>query len=241
MASHILLNAGTGVLAAGVLFHAGPAALAASPAGHLVAVHKRLRDRTHVALTFDDGPQPDSLEQFLQVLETERAPATFFVVGERAASNPDLVKHLRDAGHTVANHGFAHRNHLFHGPRSIAADIEHGAATIAGITRERPTLYRPPYGIVAGATRVAAWRAHQRVVLWSRWGRDWRVRATSHSIATDATNGLRGGDIVLLHDADYYGSPVSWRNTLAALPRIIEHIRALGLEPVRIEGPDALA
>ena len=237
----MLVQTAASALSAGVLLHAGPAAIATSPAGSLLAVHKRLRDCRRVALTFDDGPQPESLERFLKVLDEHRARATFFVVGERAAAHPNLVRQIHAAGHAVANHGFVHRNHLLYSPRAVAADIERGAATIAEIAGVRPTLYRPPYGVVAGATRFGSWRARHRLVLWSAWGRDWRARATADSIAARVTNRLSGGDIVLLHDADYYASPGAWRNTLTALPRIIDRIRALGLEPADIGAPGELA
>lgn len=237
----MLVNAGATAFAAGVFLHAGPAVLAASAAGQVLAVHKRLRDRGRVALTFDDGPQPQALERFLDVLDEHQARATFFLVGERAVRHPDLVQRIRAAGHSVANHGFTHRNHLFFTPRAAALDIQRGAAVIAEITGERPTLYRPPYGIVAGATSIGARRARHHLVLWSRWGRDWRARATAQSITMEATKRLGGGDIVLLHDADYYGSPGAWRNTLTALPRIIDHIRGLGLELGRIGDPGELA
>jgi hypothetical protein len=71
-------------------------------------------------------------------------------------------------------------------------------------------------------------------VLWSRWGRDWRADATGDSVASNATRALRGGEIVLLHDADHYGDPGCWRATAAALPRIIDLARGKGLTPVSL-------
>jgi peptidoglycan/xylan/chitin deacetylase (PgdA/CDA1 family) len=63
--------------------------------------------------------------------------------------------------------------------------------------------------------------------LWSKWGWDWAAGATAASIAARATAGLRAGDVVLLHDADHYSSPGSWRNTTAALPRVLDAVAAL--------------
>jgi peptidoglycan/xylan/chitin deacetylase (PgdA/CDA1 family) len=224
-----------------VVAYAGPAALASTPANALVAVRKRLRDPRRVAITFDDGPQPAALEHFLRTLDDEAVRATFFIVGEQARRHPALVRQIHAAGHELGNHGFAHRNHLLRNPFGIAADIERGAETIAELVGARPALFRPPYGVVTAATCLGAWRARSRLVLWSRWGRDWRAAATPLSITRSAARRLRGGDIVLLHDADHYASPGSWRNTLAALPRIVELVRALGLQPTPIGGPAELS
>jgi hypothetical protein len=71
-----------------------------------------------------------------------------------------------------------------------------------------------------------------RPLLWSRWGRDWTRRATPASISRRATAGARAGDILLLHDADYYSAPGSWVRTAAALPIILEELEARGLRPM---------
>jgi peptidoglycan/xylan/chitin deacetylase (PgdA/CDA1 family) len=67
-------------------------------------------------------------------------------------------------------------------------------------------------------------------VLWSQWGKDWRSKATSASIASRATSGVRAGDVVLLHDADYYSAPGSWIRTAAALPIILDALEGRGLK-----------
>ena len=71
-------------------------------------------------------------------------------------------------------------------------------------------------------------------ILWSRWGRDWSARATPESIAAKVAGELSSGDVLLLHDADHYSAPGSWRNTAAALPRVIEALQARALAPVRL-------
>lgn len=221
--------------------HAGPASLASSPAHRLLRIHRRLRDPARVALTFDDGPQPEALAALLPLLEREGVRATFFLVGERAGRAPALVKEIAAAGHEIGSHGQTHSNDLFRSPFAAWRNIARGAAAVAAIVGHRPELYRPPYGVVALGTRLGAWRAGQRLVLWSRWGRDWRRDATPESIVRRAASGVRGGDIVLLHDAEYYAAEGTWRKTLAALPRILDCIRSRGLIPSPIGGPRALA
>jgi hypothetical protein len=74
-------------------------------------------------------------------------------------------------------------------------------------------------------------------LLWSKWGRDWTRRATPESIARLATAGLARGDVVLLHDADHYSAAGSWRQTLGALPRILEAVETLGADCVTATPP----
>ena len=78
--------------------------------------------------------------------------------------------------------------------------------------------------------RARGWRP----LLWSRWGRDWVGRETPAAIARRATAGLEPGDVVLLHDADHYSSPGSWRRTAAALPQVLDAVAALGVPCVSV-------
>ncbi|MCW2986735.1 MAG: polysaccharide deacetylase family protein, partial [Conexibacter sp.] len=99
--------------------------------------------------------------------------------------------------------------------------------------------YRPPYGVLnATALAVCAQRGWEPV-LWTRWGRDWRARATVESVATEVTRDLTGGEVLLLHDADRYSAPGSWHATLGALPAIVATVRARGLELRRLDEGEA--
>jgi peptidoglycan-N-acetylglucosamine deacetylase len=216
------LVAGVGV-AAGVTAHFGPALSPVAPriAGTL-GVPLRLEREDAVALTFDDGPHAQGTPATLEALSRARARGTFFLVGEQVAREPALAREIVAAGHEVALHGQRHRNQLRLTPGGIADDLRRGAAAIEDATGRRPALYRPPYGIFSGAGLAVVRRQGRTPLLWSRWGRDWTRRATPESIAALATANLRGGDVVLLHDADHYSVAGSWRQTVAALPRILE-------------------
>jgi peptidoglycan-N-acetylglucosamine deacetylase len=193
-------------------------------------IRDRLDDPHHVALTFDDGPDPRGTPAALKVLDTYNIIATFFVTGEQVRDHPSIARETLAAGHHIGLHGDRHRNLLRVGPRALADDLRRAATTIADTLGVAPTVYRPPYGVLsAAALRLA--RAHAwETILWTRWGRDWRRRATPTSIATELTRDLQGGEILLLHDADRYSAPGSWRATVIALPAIAERIRARGLE-----------
>src|SRR3954463_6383249 len=112
-------------------------------------------------------------------------------------------------------------------PRRLADDLARGAACIARATGVEPRLYRPPYGIFTPAGLPLARRDYD-VLLWSKWGRDWRRRASAREIATQATRELTRGDVVLLHDADWYSAPGSHERTAAAVPLILRHLDPTG-------------
>jgi peptidoglycan/xylan/chitin deacetylase (PgdA/CDA1 family) len=184
------------------------------------------------ALTFDDGPHAEGTPAILEVLARERVPATFFLVGEQIRRNPSLPREIIDAGHRIALHCDRHRNLLRLGPVQVREDIARAESAIGDATGLAPGLYRPPYGVLnAAALRLARARGW-RTLLWSQWGRDWEKRASAESIAAKVTEGAGEGSVLLLHDADDYSAEGSWRRTLAALPSVIETMRARGVEPV---------
>src|SRR4051794_2917018 len=166
-----------------------------------------------VALTFDDGPHAQGTPAVLEALAAAGATATFFLVGEQVERRPRLAAEIVAAGHGIALHGYRHRNQLRLTPAQIAADVERGAAAVSDATGCELRLYRPAYGIFSAGGLAAVRRRGYELLLWSRWGRDWSSRATAASIAARVTSGLGAGEVLLLHDADFYSSEGSWRNT----------------------------
>jgi peptidoglycan/xylan/chitin deacetylase (PgdA/CDA1 family) len=207
---------------------------AAAAAAHLVPSvvsidRSRLRGlsgqtaRRHVALTFDDGPDPASTPQVLDALDELGVRATFFVLGTRLTEHREIGRRIVDAGHEVAVHGWTHRPHLLRTPAAIFADLRRCAASIETITGRRPRFWRPPHGIPTGAGLLAARRLALRPVLWTADGLDWRHDATPDSIR-DRIVAKRGpGGVVLLHDSDALCAPNSWRRAIDALPGILAH------------------
>ena len=184
-----------------------------------------------VALTFDDGPHPQGTPAVLELLRAAGAQGTFFLVGEQVLRSPSLAAEIAAAGHGIALHGHRHRNLLRISPRALAADLDRGAAAIADATGIEPALHRPPYGIYSWPALREVRARGLAPLLWSRWGHDWRRFTTPERIAAEVTEDLVAGDVLLLHDADDYSAPGSWRNTVAALPRVLEAIAARGLAP----------
>jgi peptidoglycan-N-acetylglucosamine deacetylase len=168
----------------------------------------------------------------LELLAGAGTQATFFLVGEQIERNPALAREIVAAGHVIGLHCHRHRNLLRLTPRQVHADIDRAAGAIEDATGLAPALYRPPYGVLnASALRLANARGW-RTLLWSHWGRDWERRATPESIATLLTAGAGHGSVLLLHDADDYSAPGSWRRTVAALPRVFSTLAERGLEAV---------
>jgi peptidoglycan/xylan/chitin deacetylase (PgdA/CDA1 family) len=183
-----------------------------------------------VALTFDDGPHPEGTPAVLEALRAAGATATFFMVGEQVERYPALAAEVAAAGHDIALHGFRHRNQMRVTPRWLRDDLARGAEAIAVATGRKPRLYRPPYGIFTPAGLAVARREHE-LLLWSKWGRDWRRRTSPQEIASLATRDLTDGDVILLHDADWYSAPGSHRRTAVAVPLVLQALERAGLQP----------
>jgi peptidoglycan-N-acetylglucosamine deacetylase len=223
-----LLGAGA---SAATVVHAGPALAPIVPGlGPALGIEMKHGEEDGVALTFDDGPHPQGTPAVLEVLRERGATATFFLAGEQVARRAALVGEIVAAGHGVELHCHRHRNLLRLSPRVFLEDAERARAVIEDASGLAISDYRPPYGIFSAPTLRAVQRRGWRPVLWSRWGRDWDRSATAESIARRSSAGITAGDIVLLHDADYYSARGSWVRTAAALPLILDEIEACGLK-----------
>lgn len=203
---------------------------------HLVpAVFVRRGDRRarRVALTFDDGPDPVWTPRVLALLAARQAPGSFFLVGERAARAPGVVREITARGHDVGNHGWSHRSLWLCGPRRTAEEIGRAHGLLADLTGREPRDFRPPWGMVNAAMFPVLRRYGLRCVLWSVQPEGLhpvdpetqvrRVLARAH-----------GGAIVDLHDAE--GTPRAPERLCAALPAMIDGLREDGYELTTVSG-----
>lgn len=187
-------------------------------------IPRTVDSRSGVALTFDDGPHPEGTPAVLERLADTEARATFFVIGEQVQRRPELARQILAAGHELALHGYRHRLQTRLHARTLRADLVRGSAAIEQATGVRPRLHRPPYGVYSQAGLLAARDAGLRPLLWSRWGRDWRKFTTPQRIADRILPGLDAGDVILLHDADFYSARNSHQRTVAALELIMNEL-----------------
>ncbi len=185
-----------------------------------------------VALTFDDGPHPEGTPAVLDVLARAGVRGTFFVVGEQVRRRPALVARAAAAGHAVALHGDRHRLQLRMSAAAVAEDLKRGVAAIEDATGATPGWHRPPFGIYSPAGLRAVRTAGLAPLLWSRWGKDWRKLTTARRIAARATRSVIAGDVILLHDADFYSARDSHRRTAAALELITAELKRRKLDTV---------
>lgn len=213
-----------------VAVHATPALGGVSPIGvRLTPKLVGIGRRGHVALTFDDGPDPASTPAILGVLDELGWSATFFMLGEMVRRAPGLARDVADAGHEIAVHGDVHGNMLRRTPRTTDTDIARAVDSITEATGVTPAWFRPPFGIQSYASLHSARARGMRTVLWTTWGRDWRKEATPDTVTADVLRRYVDGGTVLLHDSDCTSYPESWRSTLGALPKLADAFASRGL------------
>jgi peptidoglycan-N-acetylglucosamine deacetylase len=176
-----------------------------------------------VALTFDDGPGPDT-PRLLDALAAAGVPCTFFLVGSRVASYADVVARTAAEGHEIGSHSWGHerpgRSHV-----AVFRDLVRTSLAIRRAAGALPRRFRPPYAqSTHGLVRTARF-AGMRTVTWDADPRDWEIDEPA-DVVEQVLRSTRPGSIVLLHDGG--------RGTIDALPSIIENLRAQALDLVTL-------
>ena len=223
--------AAAGLALAGLaVAHAGPGITALAP------VRRRLFPRLaglgqadHVALTFDDGPDPASTPAFLDLLAARGLRATFFLLGSMVVRAPELAADIADAGHEIGVHGWDHRYTILRGPRAVRDDLARATDAVATASGTEPRFYRPPYGVLSSGALAAARAQRLTPVLWTCWGREWAAGATPGSVYATLAADLTPGATVLLHDSDCTSPDGAAAAALGAHPRLLEDCAERGL------------
>jgi peptidoglycan/xylan/chitin deacetylase (PgdA/CDA1 family) len=189
-------------------------------------------DRAEVAITFDDGPDPAETIKTLDTLSDLGVRASFFCDGTNVERHPDIVREIADRGHEVGTHGYRHVRHPTRGAGWIVEDTSRAVFVLeeAGVD---PSFYRPPYGLLTGASLLAARRFGLETVLWTAWGREWADRDLG-SITRRLERRLRPGAIVLLHDSDGQAPAGTAARARAVLARLAGAIEERGLRAVTL-------
>jgi peptidoglycan/xylan/chitin deacetylase (PgdA/CDA1 family) len=201
---------------------------------NLVRLPEAAAARGEVALTIDDGPDPEVTPAVLDLLDAAGARATFFCIAERAARHPQLVREIVRRGHSVQNHTHAH-SHRFSllGPRGFAREIEAAQRVLSGLTGETPRFFRAPAGLRNPFLAPVLHRLGLVLASWTRRGYDTRER-DPRRVLQRLTRGLAAGDILLLHDGhcarDAQGRPI----ILAVLPALLAELRGRALVPATL-------
>jgi peptidoglycan/xylan/chitin deacetylase (PgdA/CDA1 family) len=217
-------------LAAAVAAHAGPAAaFLPGPRRALLPQLAGITAPGHVALTFDDGPDPKSTPQFLDLLDRLGVQATFFLLCDQVRRAPWLVGEIADAGHEIGVHGWDHRCLLRKPPIRTHRELEVTRDLLEDLSGTRPRWFRAPYGVFSTASLCSARLLGLAPVLWSTWGFDWTEGCTPDSIYRRVTRNLGDRGTILLHDSDVNTGNGAWRATLSALPGVVAECRRRGL------------
>jgi peptidoglycan/xylan/chitin deacetylase (PgdA/CDA1 family) len=189
--------------------------------------------RPEIALTFDDGPSPETTPRVLELLAAADVRATFFVVGRKAERHPELLRAMLAVGHELGLHGYDHdRLFSLRFPRQVARDIERTQTVLERAGAPRSTLFRPPIGFASHFTVFGARRAGVTLVGCSARAFDGFAGAAPQRVTERLLRGIQPGALLALHDAAERDNYVP--ASVAALPRVLEAIRARSLRPVTL-------
>ena len=187
-----------------------------------------------VAITIDDGPDPDVTPMVLDLLEMHNAQATFFCIAERAARHPDLIHEIARRGHAIENHSLRHSPLFsFYGVGRIEAELRAAQEILTDLAGAPPLFFRAPAGLRSPLLEPALCRIGLQLAAWTRRGFDTREHDPL-KIAARLTEGLQPGDILLLHDGNAARGPGGVPVILAVLPRVLQAIRVRDLVTVRL-------
>ena len=193
--------------------------IAIAPMSRHVRITKRdLTGKMLVALTFDDGPSSVTTPILLDILRDEDVPVTFFMLGNMARNNPDLVKRVQDEGHEIASHTMYHQNLSRLSSDAVKVDVSEANSVFQDILGSTPTLTRPPYGSTNDTVRA---NIGTPLILWSVDTLDWKNKDPD-TILSITMSQARDGGIILLHDIH----PTS----VDAVPALISNLRSAGYE-----------
>lgn len=188
--------------------------------------------RGEVAITIDDGPDPDVTPQVLSQLAAHGAPATFFCVGERVLRHAELAQEIARLGHTVENHSQHHRRDFsLLGPRAMESEIARAQESIVRTVGREPRFFRAPAGLRNPFLDPILSRLDLELASWSHRGFD-TVDRRAERVLARLTRRLQGGALLLLHDGHAARGATGVPVILEVLPRLLDWLAARDLKPV---------
>ena len=185
-----------------------------------------------IAITIDDGPNPNVTPAVLDILDATNAKVSFFCIGRLVAEHPNLAKEIIRRGHSIENHSYGHRHYFsMMGMKSLRQEIAKTQEIISQTTGHLPTYFRAPAGLRSPLLDPVLQSLDLKLVSWTRRGFD-SVSHDPSKILFKLQNGLAAGDILLLHDGNCAltsnGKPV----ILSVLPKLLENLKAIKLQAV---------
>ena len=194
-----------------------------------------------VAITIDDGPDPEVTPRVLDLLDEHDARATFFCIGERVERHPALARAIVARQHEIGNHTYRHlRRFSLLGPRGVAQEIARAQEAIGAATGEVARFFRAPAGLRNPFLEPALRRANLQLVSWTRRGFD-TVNRSAGRVLDSLTRDLQGGDILLLHDGHAARTPNGAPVILEVLPGLLRALATARLAPITLRAALARA
>ena len=217
-----------------LLAHTAPApCLLDALAGSRAVWHMPRGDPPTVYLTFDDGPNPTTTPDLLDVLERERAHATFFLIDRHITSGTaPIVQRIAAGGHAIALHSHT-RRYMVMSPGELARTLSAAADRIERVTGRRPcAAFRPHAGWRSATMYAGLGRIDHKLIGfgWMLWDWNWFRRRTADSILKRITGRISAGDIVVMHDGDESHPLADQRQTVDATAALIPALRARGFQ-----------
>ena len=190
--------------------------------------------RGEVAITIDDGPDPEVTPAVLDLLAAQGVRATFFCIARRVQLHAALTRRIVAAGHSVQNHSLQHR-HTFSllGPQGFRREIGDAQALLADVTGVLPHCFRAPAGLRNPLLDPVLHQLGLHLVSWSRRGYDTR-RSDAAGVLQRLGHGLAGGSILLLHDGHAQRTAQGRAVLLDVLPPLLQQLQQQGLRPVTL-------
>jgi len=190
--------------------------------------------RGAVAVTIDDGPDPELTPRVLDLLDEHAAKATFFCIGERVSRYPALVREAVRRGHAIENHSQRHLNYFsVLGPRAMAREVDGAQEQISAVTGQPPRFFRAPAGLRNPFLDPVLARRDLQLASWTRRGFD-TLNRQAGAVLRSLTRGIRAGDILLLHDGHAGRTPSGSPLILEVLPRLLQGLESAGLTAVTL-------
>ena len=190
--------------------------------------------RGEIAITIDDGPDPAVTPAVLDLLDRHGVKATFFCIGEQARRHPDLCREIADRGHAVENHSMYHRHHFaLLLSKGCFSELAVAQETLTAITGIRPTFFRAPAGLRNPLLDPVLSRLGLQLASWTRRGFD-TVEQNPQTVLAKLLDGLKAGDILLLHDGNAARTVTGVPVILEVLPPLLDAVAAAKLHPVTL-------
>ena len=188
------------------------------------------KSKKQIALTFDDGPDPRSTPQLLELLRERKIPGTFFCIGKKVEQNPELARQILREGHLLENHSYAHSNFTnFYPAAKLQDELQRAQNAIQAATEITPKFFRPPIGLSNPNTFRVAAKLNLQVIGWSVRSLD-TITPSPQKIVARIVRGLHPGAIVLLHDGN-----IPAEKLLATVKSLLDETQKLGYEIVRLD------